>query len=175
MIEVTKQYAIKCHQETNHLYDGHPYVFHLNMVYEEALFFSYLVPETDRELFLAGAWVHDVIEDCRQSYHDVKSYTCEAVAALAYALTTEKGKNRKERANAKYYNEMKRIPFAVLLKVCDRIANLKYSIKTESRMAELYVRENETFISALNDGSCDDAFKALILLCDDWSNRQGRN
>ena len=163
--EKARQYAIRCHRETNHKYDGKPYEFHLADVYKEAAKYCHLVPVEQRDNFLAAAWVHDVIEDCRQTYNDVREATNTEVAELAYALTNEKGKNRKERSSEKYYNDMKQVPFAVLLKVCDRLANFKYSISNGSRMAQIYAKENDAFVLALNDGTCDEAFAELKSLC----------
>ena len=164
IIEASKAYAVQCHQSTNHLYDGKPYEFHLQMVYDNAKKFIHLVPENQKDYFLAACWVHDVIEDCRQSYSDVLKVTCKEVAELAYALTNEKGKNRKERANLKYYSDLKKIPNAVLLKLCDRIANVQYSLAQGSRMFELYAKENNEFVANLNDGSCDETFEFLNAL-----------
>lgn len=161
IITKSKEYAIKCHSETNHLYDGKPYEVHLSMVFRNAIQFSHLVPSDQRDSFLAAAWVHDVIEDCRQTYNDVLNATNKEVAELAYALTNEKGKNRKERANWKYYNDMRSVPNAVLLKVCDRIANMVYSIDSGSQMAKVYKDEHDSFVMSLNDGSCDEAFEHL--------------
>ena len=39
--------------------------------------------------------MHDVIEDARQIYNDVRQQLGETVAELAYSLTNEKGRNRK--------------------------------------------------------------------------------
>lgn len=164
IVQKAEQYAIKCHGETNHFYDNKPYDFHLSMVYNFALKYSYLVPVEQRNNFLAAAWTHDVIEDCRQTYNDVLKATNKEVADLTYALTNEKGKNRKERANGKYYKEIKNTPNAVLLKVCDRLANFTYSIESESRMAKLYANETPDFMFDLDDGSCNEAFNELLEL-----------
>lgn len=140
-------YAEHCHRETNHHYDkGVPYFHHLKMVYNAATMFSHLVEAEDRDNFLAAAWTHDLIEDCRQTYNDVKHSTNTRVAELTYALTNEKGKSRGERASDKYYREMKEVKHAVLLKVCDRIANAKYSFDAGSKMYEMYRRENDSFV-----------------------------
>ena len=64
---------------------------------------------------LAACWVHDVIEDCRETYNDVKNVLGERVADIAYALTNEKGKTRKERANDKYYEGIRNTPFALII------------------------------------------------------------
>jgi (p)ppGpp synthase/HD superfamily hydrolase len=144
-----KEYAIKCHTETNHLYDGKPYSVHLEMVCDVALEFSDLIPDGWCVKVLAACWLHDVIEDCRKTYNDIKKEFGEIVADMVYALSNEKGKTRKDRANAKYYQGIKDTPMATFVKVCDRIANIKYSRQTNSSMLEVYRKENENFKNEL--------------------------
>ncbi|UZR93489.1 phosphohydrolase [Chondrinema litorale] len=151
IVDKAKKYAIACHSETNHFYDEHPYEYHLQMVVDVAEKFKFLIPEDKQDNVVAACWVHDVIEDCRQSYNDVAKATSQDVADLAYAVTTEKGKSRKERANEKYYNGIKETPFATFIKVCDRIANIKHSKSMQSRMFQVYSKENEGFKTKLWD------------------------
>ena len=136
MINKAKIYAINCHNMTNQLYDGQPYEVHLNMVHDVALKFIHLIPIKDRNNVLAACYCHDLIEDARQTYNDVKKATNKMVAELSYALTNEKGKTRKERANDKYYEGIRQTPYATFIKVCDRIANYEYSKQSGSRMAK---------------------------------------
>jgi (p)ppGpp synthase/HD superfamily hydrolase len=98
---------------------------------------------------LMAAWGHDLIEDTRVSYNDVKNHLGQEAADIIYALTNEKGKNRKERANDKYYEGIRNTPGAVFVKLCDRIANVQYSKMTKSRMFEMYKNENPEFIRQL--------------------------
>lgn len=151
MILQAREYGIFCHNITNHTYDGFAYSVHLQMVVDAAEKFINLIPEQDRETVLAACWVHDTIEDCRVTYNDLKNNLNQEIAEIAYALTNEKGKNRAERANDKYYEGIKNTPYAVFVKICDRIANVEYSIKTKSRMLEVYSKENENFIQKLYD------------------------
>ena len=162
MIEKAKEYAINCHNITAHQYDGKPYDTHLQMVFDTAKKFIHLIPKDMQENVLASCWVHDVIEDCRQTYNDVKEKTNESVAELAYALTNEKGRTRKERANDKYYEGIKQTPFATFVKVCDRIANYEYSKQQGSRMAEMYEKEMSIFIDKLYDARYKELFNYLI-------------
>lgn len=146
-------WCIEQHRNTNHYYDNtHPYEYHLEMVYKNLMNFLPIIgtPEhlTEDELKLA-AWGHDLIEDTRVSYNDVKKHLGEKAADIIYALTNEKGKTRKERANAKYYEGIRQTPGAVLIKLCDRIANVEYSIETQSRMLDLYRKENPEFMANL--------------------------
>jgi len=148
IVEKAKQYAIECHRSTNHKYGKElPYEYHLNMVYEFGLKYIHLVPEEKRDIVLASCWVHDCIEDCRQTYNDVKGVLGEEVAEIAYALTNEKGKNREERANGNYYKGIRNNPFATFVKLCDRMANLSYSKKIGGSMFVKYQTEHFSFIA----------------------------
>jgi hypothetical protein len=73
----------------------------------------------------------------------------QEAADIIYAVSNEKGKNRKERANDKYYEGIRNTPGAVFVKLCDRIANVQYSKMTGSRMFEMYKKENTEFIKEL--------------------------
>jgi hypothetical protein len=107
------------------------------------------VTVTLRTACLRAAWGHDLIEDCRVSYNDVKEILGQEAADIVYAVTNEKGKNRKERANDKYYEGIRETKGAVFVKLCDRIANVQYSKMTGSRMFEMYRKENDNFIEKL--------------------------
>ncbi|GAB4345306.1 MAG: hypothetical protein OHK0038_25540 [Flammeovirgaceae bacterium] len=141
------QYAIDCHKSTNHLYDSYlPYEFHLRMVVNVANNFLHLVPSEKREIVMAACWAHDLIEDCRQNYNDVKEILGEEVAEIVYAVTNEKGKNRTERANQKYYDGIKANHLAIFVKLCDKIANVQYSIMNQSHnKLKIYESEHENF------------------------------
>lgn len=141
-----KDYGIKCHRETNHKYDGDkPYEHHLQMVEDAAFKFIDLIPIEQFQDAIGACWCHDVIEDCRQTYNDVKKATNEQIVEIVYACTNEKGKNRAERANDKYYAGIKANHLATFVKLCDRIANIEYSKQTGSRMLDMYRKENDDF------------------------------
>lgn len=139
------------HRDTNHMYDKYlPYEFHLRMVVEVVKKFqSVITYEKDFEYVLLGAWGHDLIEDTRVSYNDVKKELGEMTADIVYACSNEKGKNRKDRANYRYYDGIGTTPYAVFVKLCDRIANVQYSKMSGSIMFEMYRQENPDFIRSL--------------------------
>ena len=162
-------WIIDQHKNTNHMYDKYlPYEFHLNMaanVYED---FKHLLDDevdyfTGKKEFSRGGeetvtlrtacyfavWGHDLIEDTRVSYNDVKSSLGPEAADIIYAVSNEKGKTRKERANAKYYEGIRNTPGAVFVKLCDRIANVQYGTMSKSRMVEMYRKENSNFEKSL--------------------------
>jgi (p)ppGpp synthase/HD superfamily hydrolase len=111
---------------------------------------SYRGPKQDqvtlRDACLMATWGHDLIEDCRVSYNDVKQHLGQEAADIVYAVSNEKGKTRAERANDKYYVGIRNTPGAVFVKLCDRIANVQYSKMTKSRMFEMYKKENRHFV-----------------------------
>lgn len=130
MIQKAKEFAITQHHQTRHFYDGDkPYETHLKMVFECAQKYIHHIPDELQEYVLAAAWTHDLIEDCRITYRDLQEELGTEVAELTYALTNEKGKNRKERANAKYYAGFRYVEGAVFLKWCGRMWAILWSKK----------------------------------------------
>jgi len=173
------EWILEQHSSTNHMYDKYlPYEFHLRMVENVADKFMYImVPKTllhpgnsDVIKLKYAAFGHDLIEDTRVTYNDVKEKMGEGVADIIYALTNEKGKNRKERANDKYYEGIRNTPGAVFIKLCDRIANVQYSKMTGSRMFEMYKKENINFMVSLGrevGNVYEDMYQYLIKLFED--------
>lgn len=160
--EIAQAYAIDRHRAVNHQYGEHPYEFHLQMVASAAqAFIQELTPDI-QQLILAACWCHDLIEDARETYNDVKKVVGEETAEVAYALTNEKGRSRAERANEAYYAGIRATPYATLVKVCDRIANVQHSKAKGSRMFQLYKREYPNFKRHLYQaGEWEDAWQAL--------------
>ena len=142
-------FAIEAHNKTNHLYDGKPYSVHLSMVALNALRYIDCIPTQDQNDVLSACWLHDTIEDCRMTYNDIKEVAGVKVADIVYAVSNEKGKNRKERANEVYYEGVRKTLWAKYVKLCDRLANVQYSYDTMSRMYDLYQKENDAFLEAL--------------------------
>jgi len=146
------------HESVNQMYGDNPYVYHLDNVAEFAVKFGHLVCEskTDIAKIIFGAYFHDVIEDTRQTYNDVfklakKIFTydddAKHAAEIVYALTNEKGRNRAERENDKYFEGLRAVKFASYVKMCDRLANINYSkTEGEERMFKCYKKESPDFL-----------------------------
>jgi len=144
-ISEIRKHAILAHKAVNHLYDGESYEVHLSLAESFGLRFSHLIPENDLNDVIGGIWEHDSIEDCGLTFNDVKKATNERIAELAYACTNEKGRNRAERASDKYYEGIRNTKYATFVKLCDRLANVEYSLKKGNRMIDLYRKEHEHF------------------------------
>jgi (p)ppGpp synthase/HD superfamily hydrolase len=115
------------------------------MVYEYAVKYSFLLPDIYKDYVIASSLTHDTIEDTRETFNDVKKVCGEFVAEITYALTNDKGKTRDERAGAKYYEGIRNTPFATYIKICDRLANARYSFETRSSMLGKYRKELSKF------------------------------
>jgi hypothetical protein len=123
--------------------------------------------DNEFNIILAACWAHDVIEDCRQTYNDVKEQLGERVADIVYALTNEKGRTRRERANDQYYWGIRETPGAVYVKLCDRIANMTYSWINGSPMFRKYCLELDEFHYKLRIGPIYDHMWDYMYKMDD--------
>lgn len=159
--------ATKVHANVNQYYDKRlPYSYHLGAVAQNTARFADEVLPSDAPdgLILAvwfGAWFHDAIEDARMTYNDVmataKRFLEPEYAAIAteivYALTNEKGRTRAERADERYYSLIRKTPYAPLVKVADRIANIEYSVRnSQSCMGKVYAAELPHFLQSVQGG-----------------------
>lgn len=161
-----RERVAKIHADVNQHYDEKPYFYHLDKVGRIVVKYLQEIVERKEDILpvMFGAYFHDTIEDARLTYNDVmkiaKEYMDNKQALLAteivYALTNEKGRNRHERANEKYYFGIRVIPYAPLVKAADRLANYNYAKETKSRMVSCYQKEMDYFIGAAltkNDGT----------------------
>jgi (p)ppGpp synthase/HD superfamily hydrolase len=145
-----RKFAFNAHAETNHKYgDRYPYSLHLSEVAGTAEHFEELLPKNKefREKVLATCYLHDSIEDARLTYNDVKEATdSEEIAEAVFMLTNLRGRTRKERANDEYYKGIRENKIARFVKLCDRIANMKFSRDEGSRMLGMYRKELPEFL-----------------------------
>ena len=136
LLEEAKMLAIRAHglQE----YDGFPYDKHLKDVDNVLKEFGYDIK------YRICAWLHDIYEDTTINYNHVKKYFGEWVAETVYALTDELGRNRKER-HEKTLPKLSKCVDAIIVKLADRIANLRNGKKTNSRQFYMYLKEHDEF------------------------------
>jgi (p)ppGpp synthase/HD superfamily hydrolase len=146
LIKAAMGFATKKHNDTNHMYGDVSYTIHLAHVVDVGYRFIDLIPVDDRPYVIAANWLHDTLEDVRISYNDLKKATNIIVAELVFAVTNEKGKTRQERANEKYYEGIRNVKYATFVKLCDRIANIEYSGKSD-----MYEKEHPHFKKQLYD------------------------
>ena len=182
-LEQIRSMAHQIHESVNQFYDGDkPYGYHLDMVAKEVYAYGHLVlvGEADLLPLFMGAWFHDSIEDARVSYNDVKKIALKfglteeqafLASEIVYALTNEKGRNRKERAGKRYYEGIRNTPYAPFVKMCDRMANIRYSCGSYNmgnlRMAKVYEDEMPYFTRAITVETDDIRFLVPETMVDD--------
>jgi hypothetical protein len=114
-----------------------------------------------------AAIFHDMIEDCGWTYNDIVEFVSssagaiefdgEVVASICFALTDEKGKNRKERKPGKLYDEMKSERDYIVGKNADRIVNRERAGK-----GAMYDKEYPAYREELHKkGHCDNMWAYL--------------
>lgn len=147
------EYAKKHH--INQKYGKHPYYYHLLQVQAVALEFAI---ESDH--ILIACLLHDVLEDTSVTKYDLMlDFDTNVVNMVSAVTNVDKNpvtgiplRNRKERALYTYPN-IAANPDAVLLKLCDRIANCRQSlheltVKDRGKLG-MYIREYGAFRKAL--------------------------
>ena len=158
-----QEFAIKQHdQVVNQKYGNRPYSYHLTKVAEVLDRFKRLFPEDVFPLIKAGAWGHDLIEDARLTYNDVKERFGEEVAELIYACTEDKGRTRAERHSPRYFQGIVAVKWATAIKLADTIANIEASIVDESRMLNRYTSEYEFFKEHIYAGVLRDGLQPMF-------------
>ena len=170
-LERIRTAAHELHASVNQSYGGGlPYAYHLDSVARLVACHGGAVCTCEADVLplLFGAWFHDSIEDARQTYNDTRKRAADLglderqallAAEIVYALTNDKGRTRAERAGEKYYAGIRATPYAPLVKLADRAANVRFSVGRKSEdslhMAGVYRREFPHFLAALRTDSED--------------------
>ena len=163
-IEQIRQAAHELHRAVNQTYgQGLPYAVHLDMVASQVMSHGHEVCASEHDVLpmVFGAYFHDSIEDARQTYNDVTRLArqwmddeqAHMAAEIVYALTNDKGRTRAERAGERYYQGIRQTPYAPLVKLADRVANMTYSATHDNadnvHMREVYLHELPHFLEAI--------------------------
>lgn len=87
------------------------------------------------------AWGHDLLEDTRMTYNDVKKIYGITVAKAILALQEFPGETREERHPKQYWDNILANPLAAYVKICDIIANVSWGLLFGGTMAKTYKGE----------------------------------
>lgn len=116
-------------------YGGHPYVYHLDMVYDVLVEFNYVSVE-----YLKAAYCHDLLEDTKVSPREILRVTESAtILNMVWAVTAE-GATRAEKTSDTI-SKLKLVPYAVPLKMADRLANMRFSSQNSRKHINRYIDE----------------------------------
>lgn len=139
-IKKARQFAIEKHG--NQQYGNDPYIVHLDLVYEVAQHYGF------GELIGICSYLHDVLEDTSCTFEELWQEFGWEVAYLVFLVTDETGQNRSERKQ-KTYEKTILDSRAVVIKLCDRIANVRSSKKDNNKLFRMYKKEHESFTIGL--------------------------
>ena len=160
-----REHAIALHEKVNHTYAGYNYGLHLDAVeaahqeFKDELDIMFeFTPDVGEERIeilthlsiTKACYFHDVEEDCRMTYNDIKEFVGYDVAEIVHAVTNSKGRTRAERADSNYYMNIRKTPGASFVKMCDRIANARFSRMMGSSMYGKYKAENDNFMKKVD-------------------------
>lgn len=138
---LAKAYSFALIKHGDQQYGNYPYIKHLIHVNEVAQRF-----ELGEDIQVA-AYLHDVLEDTSCTFEEIWREFGWQVAMLVFLVTDEPGSNRKERKE-KTYPKTASNPKAILLKLCDRIANVEASLGNNPKMS-MYKNEHTYFLDGL--------------------------
>lgn len=138
-------FAVRAHHGQR--YGAHPYCVHLDQVAAVAEEFLSEVEDVE---FLAACFLHDTVEDTDVTLQYIESGFGARVAQLVGAVTCVKGLRRSEKFK-EAYPRIRATEGAVLLKLCDRIANVRSCYDTRSPLILMYGKEYPEFRRQLKD------------------------
>ncbi len=155
-----------------------PYSFHLRLAASYLTKYGHqeLTDASEFDTLYAAVYFHDSMEDARMTYNDVKAELerlnkecgCDIhvvdAAEMVYALTNDKGRTRAERAGEAYYAGIRETAHAPFLKMCDRLANMKFStlFYPISPMVSVYEKELGHFLESITKGAKTGVPEAMV-------------
>ncbi len=165
-INKAREMALALHE--GQMYGSVPYSSHLEDVSLTLHSFGHTNPE-----LIAAAWLHDALEDTDITKEGIKEAVGQRVADLVDAVTDDPaGESRKER-KARPMRIIPTVPGAVLLKLADRIANVKRALTSDNpRYIKMYRGEQGNFREALYvEGVADAMWQTLeeLLEVPEWT------
>ena len=152
MIAAARAYAICAHGDQT--YGDFPYEKHLQDVVDILSVFraSYFLDKLYPILAQVG-YLHDVLEDTEITYEQLDDAFGYRITSNVSAITDPVGKNRRERkeqftVRMQFFITQPEYVFAVIVKVADRLANVRHAVKRESeksKYVKLYRKEYPEF------------------------------
>lgn len=121
LIAQAKRFATEKHK--GQMYGNEPYTYHLEQVVANVA--TRKKGDPMLSVYIATAWLHDVMEDCGVKYDEIAEQFGSTVANAVYRLT--------KTADLDYHAYLEQcIDFHVSreVKICDTMANLTESFKT---------------------------------------------
>jgi (p)ppGpp synthase/HD superfamily hydrolase len=134
-------YAQKAYNDANCEYDGQNYFVHINMVVANLFTYKDIINDIeDFQIMLGAAYLHDSMEDAKQTFNDIAKVAGKEIAGVVLKVTDVPAENRLMKhllTMGKTVSDYR----SILLKMFDMLANASYSKEHQSRMFPTYVEE----------------------------------
>jgi (p)ppGpp synthase/HD superfamily hydrolase len=122
--------------------NGNPYDMHLNAVVKVLLEFNPSIHED----YIIAAYLHDLVEDTPATLRLIEKHFGKNVADLVYGVTNERGRYKQDVRVATYIKLGTWYRKAIVLKLADRIANVRQSVSNkENGYYDKYQGEYQLF------------------------------
>lgn len=135
------EYAKKCYDDANCKYGDESYMVHINMTVGYVRIYQNVFKRPiDIDVTTAAAYLHDCMEDAKQTFNNISKVSGKKVAFVVLAVTDVPAENRLMKhllTMGKTVQDYR----AIILKMCDILANASYSKTNGSSMYEKYVEE----------------------------------
>lgn len=142
LYEMARGYALVAHGDQK--YGTEPYGNHLKEVDDVLVEFGHTSPT-----LRASGQLHDVVEDTKYTLRDLREIFPEEVVYIVDGVTSQAGHNRKTR-NAATYPRILADVQRIIVKLADRIANVRHGIKEQNHgLSAMYKKEYPEFRKAL--------------------------
>lgn len=151
--------ARDAHKGQTRKYSGRPYITHPGRVAAQASTLHRLTGAT--EALVAAAWLHDTVEDTDLTLDDIKESFGEEIASIVHGLTNQfdkaahPGMNRRQRKQAEVERLSKTSYEVKVLKMLDRIDNLREMAADDEKFLKLYLHESRDLLTALGGADLD--------------------
>lgn len=130
-------------------YGDKPYTDHLYDVYCLVMSKVKNMPLGYKNMCLAVALLHDVLEDTEIKSTEITKIFGVPICLAVECLTDLEGENRKERKRKSYFR-IRSNEVTSLVKVADRLANMRECIKTDNmNLLKMYIREYDAFYAGI--------------------------
>lgn len=151
ILDQIQEFFYRLHdEETNQKYNKGdypvPYSFHLHCAEKNYWKFRRLIPKGvsmgySEDIVYKGVVGHDSLENCDLSFNDLKAMYGEEVAEVIFLCTDYTGRTRDERKPMAFYIALSKNKLAIFVKLCDIMANTKFSLLMNSDMFLKYKKE----------------------------------
>lgn len=127
--------AFACQRHGAQKYGSLPYAVHLKMVAQNVMAYGQeTYSDVDLVSLASAAWLHDIVEDTPTSVGELEFFFDKRIATLVHLVSDPDGRHSRAEKKEEVYKKLQKAGdgSAVFLKLCDRIANIHFSLFTKN-------------------------------------------